>query len=358
MQAREVEMKDETKVAGAMARAQSLTAQDRQAIARKAALVRHGKQLPKAVAEGVLQIGDIKLACAVLDDDQNTRVFTQEGFLTAIGRAGKAKGGEGASLEGKPAFLRAKNLEPFISDELLESTTPLQFVPEKGPGYQGRAFGYRASLLPGVCWVYQDAMMANALTPGQQHIGETCKALLKALTNYAVEDLIDRATGFDDLRKRKAVLKIIEQYVRKDALPWVKLFDVEFYRQIYRLNHWPFDPENTARPGVIGHWTNDIYDRLAPGVRPALHSRVKRNANGRPTQKLTQYLTPEEGKPRLRELLEGVKALMRISKDWPDFEVKLDMVYPNLNKTLQLPFDGGLPRIGKTTEARKEAGAH
>jgi hypothetical protein len=340
-------MKNENKVDAALARAQSLTGAERSAIAKRAALVRHGKQLPKAVAEGFLTIGDLKLACAVLDDKENTRVFTQEGFLTAIGRAGKAKGGEGASIDGKPAFLRAKNLEPFISDELLASTTPLEFIPEKGPGYQGRAFGYRASLLPGVCWVYQDALAANKLLPSQEHIGQQCKVLLKALTNFAIEDLIDRATGFDDLRKRKAVLKIIEQYVRKDALPWVRFFDVEFYRQIYRLNHWPFDPEKTARPGVIGHWTNDIYDRLAPGVRPALHGRVRRNALGRPTQKLTQYLTPEEGKPRLKELLEGVKALMRVSMNWADFEVKLDMVYPNLNTTLQLPFEEVLPALPK-----------
>lgn len=330
-------MKNEFKVAAALARSKSLTQEDRSAIARKAALVRHGKELPKAIAEGVLQIGDMQLACAVLDDDQNTRVFTQEGFLTAIGRAGKAKGGEGASSVGKPAFLRAKNLEPFIPEDLLQSMTPIEFIPEKGPGYQGRAFGYRASLLPGVCWVYQDAMMANKLLSKQEHIGKTCKALLKALTNYAIEDLIDRATGFEDYRKTKAVLKVIEQYVRKDALPWVKMFDGEFYKQIYRLNNWPFDPERTARPGIIGHWTNDIYDRLAPGVRPALHSRVKRNASGKPTQKLTQYLTVEEGKPRLRELLEGVKALMRISGSWSEFVVKLDLVYPNLNETLQLP---------------------
>jgi hypothetical protein len=54
---------------------------------------------------------------------------------------------------------------------------------------------------------------------------------------------------------------------------------------------------------------------------------------------LTQYLTPEEGKPRLRELLEGVKALMRVSNNWQDFTVKLDAVYPNFNTTLQLPYD-------------------
>jgi hypothetical protein len=111
------------------------------------------------------------------------------------------------------------------------------------------------------------------------------------------------------------------------------------------LNDWPFDPEKTARPGVIGHWTNDIYDRLAPGVRSALHERVRRNERGRPTQKLTQLLTPEEGKPRLRELLEGVKLLMRMSNTWPEFEQKLDEFYPALGDTLQLPLREGVGQL-------------
>jgi hypothetical protein len=74
--------------------------------------------------------------------------------------------------------------------------------------------------------------------------------------------------------------------------------------------------------------TNDIYDRLAPGVRPALHARVRRNAAGRPTQKLTRYRTEEAGKRRLRELPEGVKALIRVSSDWEDFKQKLDIAFP------------------------------
>ena len=73
-------------------------------------------------------------ACAVLDDADNTRVLTQEGFLGAIGRAGKAKGGEGATVDGLPAFLRAANLRPFISNDLIASTTPIEFVPLRGPG--------------------------------------------------------------------------------------------------------------------------------------------------------------------------------------------------------------------------------
>ena len=362
--------KDITKVIGGKARARALSREQRQGIARKAAEARWGTTLPKAIAEGTLVVGELQIPCAVLDDSANTRVLTQEGFLTAIGRAGKAKGGEGATVDGLPAFLRANNLRPFISDDLIESTTPIEFVPLRGPGYQGRAFGYRASLLPNVCWVYQDALVAQKLLPSQVHIGEACRFFLKALTNHAIDDLVDLATGFEDMRKRRAIDKIIEKYVEKEAQAWVKMFSLDFYRHIFRLNGWDFDPENTARPGVVGKWTNDIYDRLAPGVRPALHQRVRRNDRGRPTQKLTQYLTPENGKPHLERLLEGVILLMRMSQTWLDFKTKLDEYYPRFNDTLQLPFNhpgcytlpapsdsSGAPRLSSARLHSEEPGA-
>jgi hypothetical protein len=120
------------------------------------------------------------------------------------------------------------------------------------------------------------------------------------------------------------------------------MFDNDFYRQVFRLNKWAFDPEKTARPSVLGHWTNNIYDRVAPGIRPVLSAKVKRNAAGKPIEKMTQYLTPEEGKPRLKEVLEGVKAIMRLSRDKEDFWEKMDVAYPKHPKIdlndLILPF--------------------
>ena len=60
-----------------------------------------------------------------------------------------------------------------------------------------------------------------------------------------------------------------------------------------------------------------------------------------------QYLTPEAGKPRLKELLEAIKALMRVSTDWDDFQIKLDIAFPRFDETFALPFEGGLPRLPK-----------
>lgn len=333
-------MVDSSKVAGGVARANALTKAERTAIARRAALARHRKDLPKAIAEGTLVIGDLELPCAVLDDADNTRILTQNSFLQAIGRHPFASGGAGSAIDGTAPFLRAKNLKPFISIELEKSITPIRYLPRNPTsGAGGIGYGYRAPLLPDVCWVYQDAMIAQQLLPSQRHIGVACRAFLRAITNHAIEDLVDKATGFEDVRKRKAIDKIIERYVEKDKQPWVKMFDLDFYQHIYRLNGWKFDPENTARPGVIGHWTNDIYDRLAPGVRYALHQRVKRNSRGKPTEKLTQYLTKEEGKMKLKELLGGVKILMTQSRKWDEFRRLLDHFYPKYGETLELPLD-------------------
>ena len=98
------EPKNAAKVAGAVARAKSLSPTERSAIARKAALSRHRPGMPKAIAEGVLKIGDVELSCAVLDDPDNTRVLTQNGFLRAIGRHPFATGGSGSAIDNTALF--------------------------------------------------------------------------------------------------------------------------------------------------------------------------------------------------------------------------------------------------------------
>jgi len=304
--------------------------------------------MPKAIAEGVLKMGELIIPCAVLDDETNTRVLSQTGFLRAIGRHPFAKGGTGSALDDSAPFLRPTNLKPFISLDLERSSIPIQYLPRNPTsGASGVGYGYKATLLPDVCWVYQDAMTAGKLLKSQVHLGEAARAFLKALTNHAIDDLVDQATGFDDIRKYNYVIKLLEKQVSAEKLKYAKMFDTDFYRMLFRLNGWPFDADSTARPSVLGHWMNNFYDRMTPGIREALHSKVKRNAQGRPTEKLTQYLTDEDGKSRLRELTEGIKAIGRLSMDKTDFWEKMDIAYPKFENVDLLPFVGGLPRLPK-----------
>ena len=99
----------------------------------------------------------------------------------AIERAGKAKGRRRFGRR-KARFSSSAEPRAFISNELIESTTPIEFIPYKGPGYQGRGFGYKAELLPRVCWVFQDALLAGKLRQTQKHIGEAAKRMRPSST--------------------------------------------------------------------------------------------------------------------------------------------------------------------------------
>ena len=177
---------------GGRARAEKLSPERRKEIAQKAIQARWAKakggappgEIPKAEHTGTLKIGDIELPCAVLDD--GTRVFTQSGFLTALGRSERPAGLREENVEQMPPFLVAKNLKPFISKELIESSKPIPFRPKlagstegSAAAHGGIALGYKVELLPLVCQVYLDAREAKGIDAGQAaRSNEDCGTVL------------------------------------------------------------------------------------------------------------------------------------------------------------------------------------
>src|SRR5262249_10562434 len=146
--------------------------------------------------------------------------------------------------------------------------------------------------------------------------------------------LVDEATGYQEIRERDALAKILERFVAKELRPWVKTFPAEFYREIFRLNGWEY-AENRGRPGVIGHWTNNlIYKRLAPRVWDELNRISPRDNRGRLKNKLFQRLTDEIGHPKLREHLMGIVMLMKYSPNWKTFMDRLDREFPQWGTTM------------------------
>lgn len=285
-----------------------------------------------------LRIGGAEIPCYVLEDD--TRVLARAGFVRAIGRTGKVKGGRKYDDEFQtPVFLTAENLRPFLPSGIDENSTPIPFTTSSG----ARMIGYRAEFLPQVCEVFLDAKEAGALRPNQMHIAQACKILHRGFARIGIIGLVDEATGFQDVRMRSALQKILERYIAQELQPWVKTFDDDFYKHIFRLNRWSYDPSSVKRPGVIGRWTNDmIYDRLAPGVRDELHKLAERDDKGRLKNKLFQNLTQDQGHPKLKEHLAAVTALMRASNDWDSFKRLLQRSFPKFNTNLE--FDYELPQ--------------
>ena len=248
-------MKDETKVAAAKARSDSLTPDRRAQIARKAAAKRWGNLREAISHEGMLNIGGAELACYVLDDE--TRVLARAGFVRAIGRTGKVKGGRKFDDEFQtPVFLSADNLKPFFPNDLDGNSKPIFFT------YKGsEMIGYRAELLPDVCDIFVDAERAGKLRPNQRHIADACRTLSRGLTRLGIIGLVDEATGYQKERAANALAKILEQFIAKDLQPWVPTFPAGYYEQMCRLRGLDYPTYTVKRPKYFGHLTNDIIYR-------------------------------------------------------------------------------------------------
>jgi P63C domain len=330
--------KDQSKIAGALARATSLTPKERTAIAKKAASARWNKEMPEALygsPEKPLLIGGQEIQCYVLDDE--TRVLTQASFLEALGRHRKANVRNEGGEERLPAILQGKAVNPFISQELLEKSRPIQFRTSNGV----LASGYRAEILPMVCEMYLKARDAGVLPTNQRHVAKQAEILIRALAHVGIIALVDEATGYQDFRSRIALNEILEQFIAEELRKWTKTFPDEFYKQMFRLRGWEFKPQSVRkRPGVVGKYTNNIvYERLAPGILEELKKKNPTLPKGGRKHKHFQWLTEDIGDPRLREHLASVITLMRATTGWDQFLRLLDRALPRFGETIAMPLD-------------------
>jgi len=216
---------------GGNARAKKLTKEERSAIAKNAAEQRwdKGKVIPKATHEGFLTIGGVELPCAVLDNGK--RVLTQSGVMVALGRARQAKGRKHYDADvNLPAFLTAKNLKPFIPEDLYVTSSQLEFRGLNG----GKAFGYDALLLSKVCGVFLDAKAANALVVSQEHIADRALVLIRGFADVGIIALVDEATGFQYDRPRRDLEEYLSKFLSEALRKWVRTFPGDYFKHLCR----------------------------------------------------------------------------------------------------------------------------
>jgi hypothetical protein len=288
--------------------------------------------LPRVLKAAPLRIGEISIDCAVLDD--GTRLLTQRGMFVAMGRHKNPTRGQ-ASIDNMPAFLAAKNLESFISEDLRRMWAPVPFL-SRG-GYRGNiAFGYRAEILPLVCNVYLDALAADALHPNQRPIAERARVLIRGLSAVGIIALIDEATGYQELRERDELRKILAKYISPELLPWTLHFPHEFYEQMFRLWGWHYNAMSLKRPKLVGKLTAKlVYERMPPGVLEELRKKNPANEAGNRKYKHHQFLTGDIGDPHLRQQVNMVTMLMKISPNRRTFERNFARAFPP--PMIQLP---------------------
>jgi hypothetical protein len=276
----------------------------------------------------------MEIPCYVLDNGK--RVLVHGGMLAALDmKIGTAGRGAGDRLN---KFLATKSIKPF-ADKYLSGMiiAPIKFRVPTGQ----IAHGYEATILADICDAVLEARKEGKLHYQQEHIAKQCEILVRGFARVGIIALVDEATGYQDKRTREALAKILEEFIAKELRPWIKTFPDDYYKEIFRLNRWPFIESGIKkRPAVVGAWTNDIvYDRLAPGVRQELHRIAERDEHGRPRHKLFQRLTENMGHPKLKEHLSAVVALMKAADDWRGFKRMIRRALPAYGENLELPLD-------------------
>lgn len=280
-----------------------------------------------------LRIGDIEIPCYIVEDGR--RVLVLQGMLTALDMSqGTAGRGSGTRLS---KFIRTKSLQSFVPKELADKiNNPLKIRIPKG----GEAYGYEATILADICETVIEARDQHKLNYQQVRIAIRCDILKRGFARVGIIALVDEATGYQEIRTKRALEEILAKFISKELLKWTKMFPDDFYREMFRLRGWQYSELSVKRPSFVGTLTNDlVYERLAPGVVEALKKETPKDEKGRRKHKFHQHLTEDTGQPRLREHLSAVIALMRASTSWNGFYRMIQRALPKYNVTSPLPFN-------------------
>ncbi len=285
-------------------------------------------EILKATHEGKLKLGETELDVAVLEDGK--RIITQTAVFKALDRPVRGT----TRVINLPTFMDAKNLKPFISSDLASVINKIEYFNLNNKVQEG----YDANIVPLVSELYLKAREAGALHASQANTALKAEILVRSLAKLGITALVDEATGYEDVRVKGALQKILDQYLLEDAKKYQVTFPLELYKQWFRLNNWDWKEQNAQkRPGVIGKWTNKyIYERIAPNILHELERKNPKNDKGYREFKHFQFLTDEVGEPKLREFFGGLIALARATTSWRKYTELVERAYPKIGDQLDL----------------------
>jgi hypothetical protein len=324
---------------GGLARAKVLSDEKKEEIAKKAAEARWDPSVEIAKYAGVIEIGDIGIPCAILQD--GTRVLSERAITKAFGakRGGShwlriKEDPNGAYL---PVFLSAKNIKPFINSELESALGRRRFYRERKGG--AVAYGIEAPLLPKICNVYLAMRDRDALSSSQLPLSVQADIINRGLAEVGIVALVDEATGNVD-KKKDEYRELFQAYIRDQVKEYEKEFPAQFTDSLYRL--YGLSPSKPGKhPQFFGNFTRKyIYEPLAQSKGAILEILDERNpvveSKGR-KYKMFQFLSDLIGLPTFRAHLWQVVGIMGASKSKADFDRGFNRAFPRAGQQLDLP---------------------
>ncbi|MDE2430247.1 MAG: hypothetical protein KGM99_16110 [Burkholderiales bacterium] len=299
--------KDKRKVIGGKARAEKLSPDERQTIAKKAAIARWGL---KATHKGNFKDDfGIDVECYVLNDDKKTAVISQRGMGTALGL------GEGGSR--LPRFVSGKTISKYIGHELREKLdNPLIFQGfAVGQNPLITLHGYEVSVLIKLCRAILSAH-ADGFSVPKNSVAQA-NIIINASAIAGIEGLVYALAGYD--RTKEEVIEAYKLYVREEAREYEREFVPELYEQWHRLYNLPKPVR--GRPWEFKFLTIDhIYKPLARSNGKVFKlAKDSKNENGESNSKIHQFLS-EVGVKALRTQVGKILGIASVSDTREEYE--------------------------------------
>jgi hypothetical protein len=321
------------KAKGGHARAEALSPEEKKEIAQKAAKARWDDSIEIAKRAGTIEIGDISIPCAVLAD--NTRVLSERAITKAFG--GKRGGSHWRRLKENPdgaylpIFLSAKNIKPYINNELSESLGRRRLYRTKKGG--AAAYGIEASLLPKICNVYLNMRdVENALTVSQVPFSVQADIIMRGLAEVGIVALVDEATGYIEEKRKQEYRELFQAFIREQVREYEKEFPRQFTDNLYRF--YELEPSSHGKhPQFFGKLTRKyIYEPLANSKGAILEMLDEKNPvvseRGGRKYKMFQFLEDTIGLPSFRAHLWQVVGIMNSSRNKAEFDRAFNRAFP------------------------------
>ena len=280
----------------------------------KVAMGEHDHIKLKALMSGPLPIADVDLHCAVLDDE--TRIISATSVFKAFKRPRK---GMNTRLEVGgdqiPPFLAAKNLKPYINQDVIERTKLIQY--RDGGAIKS---GYDAELLVDMCDIYLKARRdGDVLTESQEKLAIQAEILQSSFARVGIAAIIDEATGYQRVRGNDALRILLSRYIAEGLRKWLLTFPDSFFSLLDKL--YGNEPTSSGkRPQYYGKFINKyVYDPIENGYLKAELDRLNITDEGKRRARFHQWLS-DDGRDVLIRQIGRVEARMELFKDIKEFK--------------------------------------
>lgn len=135
---------------------------------------------------GNLELGNVSMYVMVTKTGK--RLISASSVFNAVGRSRRGE----KRVANYPAFIGAKNLIQFISDDLRSKIEPIKYKAKNGRISEA----YDATIIPDIADLYIEAHEKGALTVKQEEVYERSLIIIRSLAKVGMVGLIDEATGY------------------------------------------------------------------------------------------------------------------------------------------------------------------